>query len=216
MTYFRLFLFIALACTRSTLYTNRVWADGDCGNDPTKSWTLSTAAPNEPKLVPPRCLPKSLDTGVAVACCAEAVPADMGSSNRTCAELGWDVRADISGDKVCGHSFGKCASAPSEADTMTYAAAASYCAAQHARLCTYAELLQGETKDTGCLYNNQRVWSSDVCRNCTTPGHLTLEGSGIVTIHPRQCTPDNTRVFVRCCGNVLGDCTRAGLGDGKR
>lgn len=80
-----------------------------------------------------------------------------------CAELGWD-RGNGSPD-VCGQSVlpnGRCSG------FLAFEAAANFCEANFgagARLCTISELLNSETKETGCNYDLERVWSSTPCNN---------------------------------------------------
>eukprot|EP00056_Hartaetosiga_gracilis_P011623 m.176868 g.176868 ORF g.176868 m.176868 type:complete len:3563 (-) comp13539_c0_seq1:184-10872(-) len=203
-------------CT--TLATSRVWAFDECA-DKSKAWTLSIDT--DQSVIQPQCVEKGREVGIGVACCATTDIPKPQKSSKTCSQLGWEEN-DISTDSVCGHSYKDCSSTVSESDKMSYEDASSYCEGLGARLCSYSEILREETSNSGCLYNDVSVWTSTSCRQCAESGqlvssHITHSGHPKNTISEfdRNCTSDADKSFVRCCADAIGDCSKAGLGDGS-
>ena len=79
----------------------------------------------------------------------------------SCAALGWG--AGLGSAAVCARSQtprGTCSGA------VNGVTALNWCQNNFgagARLCTASELLSGETKQTGCNYDSQMIWSSTFC-----------------------------------------------------
>ena len=99
--------------------------------------------------------------------------------------------------KTSGNSAGKCPAKMTLAETKTY------CKAHGTRLCSFAELSAGETRGTGCHHDGRRIWSSTVCSD---DGNSVLTIAGSPRNHgrlPRQCTPVTTKLYARCCADMV-------------
>jgi hypothetical protein len=79
-----------------------------------------------------------------------------------CARLGWNIGSGSR--RICGKTL---LGRSSCSGPVAASVAANYCAGlfgdSGARLCTSAELLAGETRLTGCNYDDKLVWSSTAC-----------------------------------------------------
>eukprot|EP00054_Salpingoeca_dolichothecata_P025910 m.183153 g.183153 ORF g.183153 m.183153 type:complete len:3304 (+) comp25500_c0_seq1:45-9956(+) len=187
----------------------RVWAEADCLGDETKAWVVNSATGEA------TCMNKVADS--AVRCCADVValtPAEY--SAYTCSQLGWRTQTSVhpSSDEVCGHSLEDCSATAQESEKRTFAQAQNYCLAKGARLCSYPELVQEESAGTGCLYDQEIVWSSTPCRKCDMNGHITARGRPVNVFFNRpNCTHDEGLAFVRCCADTLAPCSKAGTGN---
>jgi len=115
----------------------------------------------------------------------------FGSSD-TCASLGWEKNG---GDpSICG------ASEPCSGE-MTFKDAVSHCASMGGRICTETELDGNAVRQTGCGYDDSRIWSSTPCDSDSV---ITQAGrTSFLSNHPKECTPRSqaTGVNVRCCAD---------------
>lgn len=96
----------------------------------------------------------------------------------------------------CGGSMinGKCA----EPRASTLLEAKGFCLTGGARLCTSEELFSQTTKGTGCLLDDEMVWSSTPCRE----GAWVVEGQG----RSASCQVNTqSRFGARCCADGLKD-----------
>ena len=117
---------------------------------------------------------------------------------KNCTELGFKVNAGGSADSldICGSStFDGTTCLPSEA---TWQTAQDACQSLGARLCTREEVENGETRGTGCSYDNFLVWTSS---ECGAGMYWTPRGDGASIFTVCTSATDNTMV-VRCCGDV--------------
>ena len=106
-------------------------------------------------------------------------------SKKTCAQLKWTNAARYGSRAVCGErdgrtKTGKCSGA------VDFATAKAHCEHTGARLCTFAEVDADEAKNTGCNYDDKRVWSST---SCGTGKVWTQAGNtGLVGKAKKECT----------------------------
>ena len=96
------------------------------------------------------------------------------------------------------------------------------CESAGARLCTVEELVAEDTRDTGCDYDCQLVWSSQSSPTCGENEHVVAQGglNCAYMICPDECpgsadqeasrclcTPrcatDTTSHAIRCCADVF-------------
>lgn len=112
----------------------------------------------------------------------------------SCDDLGWTNAETYGESDVCGNT-GNCVG------KMTYASAELYCEDMGARMCTVSELLDDETRGTGCGYDNKFVWSKTPCDG----GYVLAKGSSTSNSLPK-CKRDSKKGYARCCADV-GDGT---------
>mmetsp|Transcript_48379 Transcript_48379/g.109913 ORF Transcript_48379/g.109913 Transcript_48379/m.109913 type:complete len:290 (-) Transcript_48379:121-990(-) len=120
-------------------------------------------------------------------------------SAKSCSELGWDPELHGSSDLVCadtelGTGLGSCKGLRQWTD------ARDLCIEYGARLCTLSEIMNDETRDTGCGVDDNLVWSSTPCDDSTDTYALAFGSSkfGAET----SCSPSDIRNFFRCCADV--------------
>jgi len=125
----------------------RVWARGDCDANGTKAWVSFGGESNGQGDV---CMDKDRRVGISVRCCADRDPPARASSAKTCAQLGW--QSPRGEPAVCGHSLAGCSNQnpPPATEMRSFADTKQYCEDQGARVCTFDELVAGESTDTGC------------------------------------------------------------------
>ena len=127
-------------------------------------------------------------TDDGVACTAEScfLPS---VSTKSCVQLGAAPEAD----GVCGVSVG-CSGG------VSYQAANLFCVAAGARLCTWQELNDAQANTAGCGYNDERVWTSTVCRSGS---RLTQAGKpDKLGVEPLECTEETSAAFALCCADT--------------
>lgn len=155
-------------------------------------------------------------------------PTSDGCSLSTCDELGWSV--GHGSDLVCGESevsydddvesgVGSC-SGP-----VIFSTAHWNCDDIGARLCSIDELLNDETRGSGCNYDDELIWSKTGCTVGTLEaaddgdGYFAASGStepsdidlrGYVTCQPKTSSTDadGRGYHTRCCADVA-HCTDA-------
>lgn len=120
-------------------------------------------------------------------------------SQASCTRLGWDPLRYGSVSTCGGPGLESCGGV---ADWET---AREICQLEGARLCTVAEVLADEVRDTGCGYNEQLIWTSTAC----TGGYKAAYGATTNHKAPKdytQCVPrlDATVAVVRCCADTIG------------
>lgn len=122
-------------------------------------------------------------------------------SSKTCAELAFDSdrygSPDVCGDTRWAPDRDTCA------DPMDIESARDWCEDAGARLCTHEELLNQETRNTGCGLNSEMVWSAS---RCATP---VSSFAGFIAAMGRDgaqamCFPYALDLLagVRCCADV--------------
>ena len=82
----------------------------------------------------------------------------------------------------------------------------AFCAAAGARLCTASELSADVAADSGCEYDESRVWSSTLCYgdDGLAIGHYTQAGSAAhLGTAAQQCSVAGESWYARCCADVL-------------
>jgi len=149
-------------------------------------------------------------------------PTTDGCSLSTCSELGWDV--GHGSDSVCGQSEvdydddaasgeGSCTGA------VIFTTAYWTCDDIGARLCSIDELLNDETRGSGCNYDDELIWSMTGCTVGTLDaaddgdGYFAAAGStdpsdedirGYVTCQDKTSSSDNEGrgYHTRCCADV--------------
>ncbi|MCB9730101.1 MAG: C-type lectin domain-containing protein, partial [Deltaproteobacteria bacterium] len=148
----------------------------------------------------PMAVGDSCDDGSSCTATSECVaPARSASS---CDELGWTNAANHGSPTVCGETDN--APLAGCSGPVTYAQAASLCAAAGARLCTVTELAANETRGTGCGYDKYAVWSSTACDSghWSAPGSDLFLGTDDAPGIPHVCTADSSVRVARCCADV--------------
>lgn len=124
-------------------------------------------------------------------------------SEWTCQRLGWDP-LKFGSTTICGESdalTGSCSGA------LDWDAAREFCQGNGARLCTLAEVLNDETRDSGCNYDSAVVWSATSCgvNSFSVSLGFTDHGTGMA-VDWTECRERTTaaNTFVRCCADVDG------------
>jgi hypothetical protein len=115
----------------------------------------------------------------------------MVSLNLCCCRIFCTAYGD---DDVCGQSSinNKCGT------KKTFAQAEAFCESVGARLCTRAELLNDETRGTGCNLDSKDVWSSTACSG----GYQVLKGSTAARSN-YKCINANKKSSARCCADTV-------------
>jgi hypothetical protein len=114
-------------------------------------------------------------------------------SAQSCGELGWEAGHGTA--KVCAESTieGSCSG------EVTFAEAEALCGGIGARLCTLPELLENETRGTGCWYDLELVWSATHC----TGGGRALAAGSTLNHQGVQCADETEdTAVVRCCADA--------------
>jgi hypothetical protein len=155
---------------------------------------ISTKHLRLPKLISKMFAPKNTFTAsmFGIAILLTKVHSEVSTSS--CGDLGWTNAASFGSTLVCGESeVGTCQG------LKTQAAANTACLAYGARLCTYSELLNDETRGTGCGLDPSLVWSSTACG---TGGFELSYGGSAVGVYS-TCTDETETHYVRCCADVF-------------
>ena len=138
-------------------------------------------------------------TAAAILCIAIHPAARMvhALSASSCAELGWN--ADLYGSPdVCGGS--ELANTVPVCDpAASFDEATALCAGAGARLCTFEELGNQETRGSGCGIDSDELWSSTPCDG----GYLLEYGAANFQVELKTCAPPESLVRVRCCADVF-------------
>lgn len=115
-------------------------------------------------------------------------------STSTCEELGWTNAGSYGTSSVCGNSnVGEGCSG-----TVGQSEANAFCEAVGARLCTMTELQDNEARGTGCKYDGQMIWTSDVCAG----GYMVAPGSNRISTAP-SCEAETSFYNTRCCADIF-------------
>lgn len=69
------------------------------------------------------------------------------------------------------------------------------------RLCTPQELLDDEPKQTGCMMDTKRVWTSELC-GVDTKAFSQAGASDYIDAHPKKCSNFDAKLGVRCCADT--------------
>jgi hypothetical protein len=126
-----------------------------------------------------------------VRCCADSETPSISSSS--CNELGWTNSVNFGNPNTCGESddaLGGCSG------LLSWDAANAFCAAGGARMCTSVELLNDETRATGCSLDAEMIWSNSEC----ALGHSRYIGSSLFG-SGSDCKADGSLSHVRCCAD---------------
>lgn len=227
----------ARLCVAHELQAGEAGATG-CGHDSNYVWSATqctlangnngyyVALGRPDGITQPRCQDPNNAVSIGTRCCADASPAALPLSPKTCAELELSAqhRLHVSSPTACGFSYLDCEPVavagapypmmPNPNERRNHAAASAYCATNGARLCSFPELLANEAAGTGCSYDIGLVWSSTACTTCNGSGFWAVAGEiGRRSEAPEVCLPaDEDAAYVRCCGTVAGVCDRAGTG----
>lgn len=127
-------------------------------------------------------------------------PSTDPNPKKSCGELGWALPGSGS-PTVCAGSDSTLLSGCS--GMKNFEDAKTHCRKAGARLCSLAEVMNDETKGSGCDYEKQRVWTS-TDQGCREGEVYTAAGSKefIVKV-PDQCTTKTAAVGVaRCCADA--------------
>jgi len=123
-----------------------------------------------------------------------------------CSELAWDS-STWGTASVCGETDGSPFNGCS--GQLSWSDARERCQAAGARLCSAAELVADEARDTGCNYNTALVWSQDRCdRNDGTEDAAHVAAWGSSLMGNRTYCLNGTALggkltaAVRCCADV--------------
>jgi len=126
-----------------------------------------------------------------------APPQEVVKSALTCDELGW-INAAARGDSMmCSSSVGAeglCSGAANSWDEADF-----FCRDVGGRLCTLDELLNDETRATGCSADDDLVWSSTLCGESS---FWVAMGSTLNTAET-ACSPSSEGHTARCCADVF-------------
>ena len=126
-------------------------------------------------------------------------------SELTCSELG-DFDNTYGESTVCGERDatslgGSCSGA------LSWEAAKAFCEDAGARLCTSVEILDQESRGTGCSYDMEHLWSKT---SCGGGSYLVAYGDpentqnmGTATICVEE---SSTTYYAACCADTVG-CT---------
>ena len=139
-------------------------------------------------------------------------------SKSCCEDLNFDNWAGsrlVCGDSQWPGEGGACV------EEVTWQAASDSCRAAGARLCTAAELKDGETFSTGCGFNSAMVWTSDSCRNAAAVphgGYVQAKGKdGSIKacrspseLGARRCCADSCQVSMSCKSTATGVAVKNG------
>jgi hypothetical protein len=105
---------------------------------------------------------------------------------------------------VCGGS--ELPGAESCLEAQTFAEAQRACDVFGARLCTLNEIESDEARATGCGFDRQKVWTSNVCgreNHMVSVGAETDNGIFTETARAkRECAADDQLFAVRCCADA--------------
>ena len=147
------------------------------------------AEPSSRPVVAPTPAPATADSPVPQPTAA-LVPAAVSASS--CDDLGWTNAALYGSSSVCGesdNSLGGCSG------LLTWQAAVSFCESAGARLCTLEEIVNKETRSTGCGIDKDLCWSSSACA-----GGYSLAVS--LGTEPPACDAPSSMHHARCCADV--------------
>ncbi len=132
--------------------------------------------------------------------CTESHCGMPAASTKTCAQLSQNPSSYGSGD-VCGLSQVTMGDVTGCSGEVSQPQALALCAATGARLCTLAELLADETRQTGCGYDQVPIWSSS---KCGQDGFWSAAGNTFFAeAAPTRCLSlDEAGISTRCCADV--------------
>jgi len=126
---------------------------------------------------------------------------------QTCSQLGWAVQ-DPSPVSTCGQStiLETCHR------NVSHGAGAQVCAGVGARLCTSTEVELNVVQGTGCLLDEEYIWTSTPCEVQSDPvsdhgfvikmgRHIEARETAHAAAFPAVCGVDDALASVRCCAN---------------
>ena len=143
--------------------------------------------------------------------CADGTPCHPSASLLTCGELSWDETQGFGGASVCAESDGWPEGCTND---VTFEQAANICLGGGARLCTVAEILAHETRNTGCMFNYEYIWTSEQ-DECQSNQVTTMTGSQTLRIMPGNTYPPAPPICediltgtaaVSCCADASTQC----------
>ena len=123
-------------------------------------------------------------------------------SEKCCSELADELgfANKFGSDEVCGDSAWNGQACKKAA---TFRRAKVICSRAGARLCTRKELLQGETKRTGCKMEGMQVWTSSSCDSRS--GRVTAKGGNGRKPTCVDKSDKEATAAVRCCADACED-----------
>lgn len=152
-----------------------------------------------------KCVPRT-EALYAVRCCAEENPPPKERSAISCEEFGWQETefglVDTCGEsEVLENKAGDFVCAP----LSVFNDAAAVCKKIGARLCTYAELVAGEARGTGCGHDGDFVWSATECGRCGRRSYLAYSHASVAQLGhgTAACVPADQFRRVRCCADSI-------------
>lgn len=195
--------------------TQRVWSSTRSGCPEGQARTLAGASGAIDQF-PQECTP--ITQVLPVRCCADirplcadGTPCHPSASLLTCGELSWEETQGFGGASVCAESD----SFPEGCtNDVTFEQAANICLGAGARLCTVAEIQAHETRNTGCMFNYEYIWSSEQ-DECQVNQIMTMTGSGTTRVMPGNTYPPapptcedifTGTAAVSCCADASTKC----------
>ena len=139
-------------------------------------------------------------------------PCHPSASLLTCGELSWEETQSFGGASVCAESDAEAMNGCT--NDVTFEQAENICFGAGARLCTVAEIQAHETRNTGCMFNYEYIWTSEV-DECQSNQVMTLTGSGTTRVMPGNTYPPAPPVCediisgtaaVSCCADASSKC----------
>ena len=123
-------------------------------------------------------------------------------SELTCSELG-DFDNTYGESTVCGERDaaslgGSCSGA------LSWEAAKAFCEDAGTRMCTSGEILDRESRGTGCLYDSEQQWSKT---SCGDGSYLVAYGNPETYGTATTCVEESSAAYyATCCADTVG-CT---------
>ena len=180
------------ACTQDACWNGAVCEhkplDCDDGDSCTSDSCAGGVCQHAPEAVGTTC---DDGTGCTIASCQAA-----NVSEKSCDALGWSLGSGS--NDVCAQS-NVAPEANGCSGEVPWGQADALCAESGGRLCTFAELLNNESSQSGCDYDFELAWSSTACGEgafWVSPGNT----SG-TDAEPR-CVAANQRMVTRCCADA--------------
>ena len=195
--------------------TQRVWSSTRSGCPEGQARSLAGASGSIEQF-PQECT--SITQVLPVRCCADirplcadGTPCHPSASLLTCGELSWEETQGFGGASVCAESDGFPEGCTND---VTFEQAANICLGAGARLCTVAEITAHETRNTGCMFNYEYVWTSEQ-DECQVNQVMTMTGSGTTRVMPGNTYPPapptcedimTGTAAVSCCADASTKC----------
>lgn len=133
-------------------------------------------------------------------------------SESSCSDLGWTsngVGGTHGSNGICGESDDSPLSSCS--GLLSFEEAVNTCEEVGARLCSLDEIVNDETKGTGCNYDDQYIWTYNTCPSSTNDNMIyytsigsSTDAADIVSAggNSTECMSSTTdQAYVRCCAD---------------